>query len=117
MISRLAADQRTLTVFGWMRWLVDNGEGTATIAGGNGTIWATALQIGELVDTAERVSYILRVSYSAAAIPLRGTHADCSTMTCVTRSSILARLGYWLPTGLTGGTDFSRNWPWSSKRI
>lgn len=35
---------------------VDNGDGVATIAGGNGTIWATALQIGELVDTAERVS-------------------------------------------------------------
>lgn len=35
---------------------VDNGEGTGTIAGGNGTIWTTALQIGELVDSAERVS-------------------------------------------------------------
>jgi len=35
--------------------MFDNGEGGATIAGGNGTIWATALQIGELVDTAQRV--------------------------------------------------------------
>lgn len=35
------------------------GEGFATIAGGQGTMWTTALQIGELVDTAQRVSFIL----------------------------------------------------------
>lgn len=35
--------------------LFDNGEGRATIAGGQGTAWTTALQIGELVDTAQRV--------------------------------------------------------------
>ena len=35
--------------------MFDNGEGSATIAGGQGTIWTTALQIGELVDTAQRV--------------------------------------------------------------
>lgn len=35
--------------------LFDNGEGNATIAGGGGTMWTTALQIGELVDTAQRV--------------------------------------------------------------
>ncbi|KAI6046530.1 hypothetical protein EDC04DRAFT_2628132 [Pisolithus marmoratus] len=35
--------------------MFDNGEGSATIAGGQGTMWATALQIGELVDTAQRV--------------------------------------------------------------
>lgn len=35
--------------------LFDNGEGNATIAGGSGTMWTTALQIGELVDTAQRV--------------------------------------------------------------
>src|SRR6266404_3104720 len=38
-----------------MHKMFDNGEGSATIAGGNGTIWTTALQIGELVDTAQRV--------------------------------------------------------------
>ena len=32
------------------------GEGHATIAGGGGTMWTTALQIGELIDTAQRVS-------------------------------------------------------------
>ena len=31
------------------------GDGYASIAGGMGTMWTTALQIGELVDTAQRV--------------------------------------------------------------
>ncbi|GAA5986452.1 hypothetical protein JCM11641_001005 [Rhodosporidiobolus odoratus] len=35
--------------------LFDNGSGTATIAGGQGTMWTTMLQIGELVDTAQKV--------------------------------------------------------------
>jgi hypothetical protein len=37
------------------------GDGKASIAGGQGTMWATALQIGELVEMAERVSS-MRVS-------------------------------------------------------
>lgn len=32
------------------------GDGAGTIPGGQGTMWTTALQIGELVDTAQRVS-------------------------------------------------------------
>ncbi|KAF9981712.1 hypothetical protein BGZ65_003649 [Modicella reniformis] len=35
--------------------LFDIGEGTSTIAGGSGTMWTTALQIGQLVDTAQKV--------------------------------------------------------------
>jgi hypothetical protein len=35
--------------------MFDNGDGQATIAGGQGTMWTTVLQIGELVDTAQRV--------------------------------------------------------------
>ncbi len=35
--------------------LFDNGLGNATIAGGQGTMWTTILQIGELVDTAQKV--------------------------------------------------------------
>ena len=35
--------------------MFDNGDGNATVAGGQGTMWTTALQIGELVDTAQRV--------------------------------------------------------------
>jgi hypothetical protein len=38
--------------------LFDNGEGAATIAGGQGTMWTTILQIGELVDTAQKASSI-----------------------------------------------------------
>ncbi|GAO51493.1 hypothetical protein G7K_5593-t1 [Saitoella complicata NRRL Y-17804] len=35
--------------------LFDNGEGRTTIAGGQGTMWTTILQMGELLDTAARV--------------------------------------------------------------
>lgn len=35
--------------------LFDVGEGEATIAGGQGTMWTTLLQIGELVSTAQKV--------------------------------------------------------------
>ncbi|KAG0337158.1 hypothetical protein BG000_005758, partial [Podila horticola] len=35
--------------------LFDIGDGTSTIAGGSGTMWTTALQIGQLVDTAQKV--------------------------------------------------------------
>jgi len=38
-----------------MHKLFDNGEGKTTIAGGQGTMWTTVLQMGELVDTANRV--------------------------------------------------------------
>lgn len=34
--------------------LFDNGEGKSTIAGGQGTMWTTVLQIGELLHTADR---------------------------------------------------------------
>ncbi|KAJ7205114.1 hypothetical protein C8J57DRAFT_1618410, partial [Mycena rebaudengoi] len=35
--------------------MFDNGDGNAIIAGGQGTMWTTTLQIGELVDTAQRI--------------------------------------------------------------
>ncbi len=35
--------------------LFDNGEGKTYIAGGQGTMWTTLLQIGALIDTANRV--------------------------------------------------------------
>jgi len=37
-----------------MHKLFDNGEGRTTIAGGQGTMWTTLLQMGELIDTANR---------------------------------------------------------------
>ncbi|KAG5440631.1 hypothetical protein PCK2_000341, partial [Pneumocystis canis] len=38
-----------------MHKLFDNGEGRTTIAGGQGTMWSTVLQIGELLHTANKV--------------------------------------------------------------
>lgn len=49
--------------------MFDNGEGQATIAGANGTMWTTMLQIGELVDTAQRV-------YDATETRLFVSHAS-----------------------------------------
>lgn len=68
--------------------MFDNGEGSATIAGGNGTIWTTALQIGELVDTAQRV-------YDPTETRLLITHASPG------REGILTSLGLFLKADLT----------------
>jgi hypothetical protein len=38
-------------------------KGSATIAGGHGTMWTTILQIGELVDTAQKVSNVYLFIY------------------------------------------------------
>ena len=38
-----------------MHKLFDNGEGRTTVAGGQGTMWTSLLQMGELTDTANRV--------------------------------------------------------------
>ncbi|EMR09477.1 hypothetical protein PNEG_02064 [Pneumocystis murina B123] len=38
-----------------MHKLFDNGEGKTTIAGGQGTMWSTVLQMGELLHTANKV--------------------------------------------------------------
>jgi hypothetical protein len=38
-------------------------KGSATIAGGHGTMWTTILQIGELVDTAQKVSNVYLISH------------------------------------------------------
>jgi Protein of unknown function (DUF2433) len=68
--------------------MFDNGEGNATIAGGNGTIWTTALQIGELVDTAQRV-------YDPTETRLLVTHASPG------REGILSSLSLFLKADLT----------------
>jgi uncharacterized protein DUF2433 len=68
--------------------MFDNGEGSATIAGGNGTIWTTALQIGELVDTAQRV-------YDPTETRLLITHASPG------REGIMASLALVLKADLT----------------
>lgn len=68
--------------------LFDNGEGNATMAGGNGTMWTTALQIGELVDTAQRV-------FDASETRLLVTHASPG------REGLLAQLALALKCDLT----------------
>ena len=68
--------------------LFDNGEGSATIAGGNGTIWTTALQMGELVDTAQRV-------YDPTETRLLITHASPG------REGVIASLALVLKADLT----------------
>ncbi|KAH6915455.1 Ser/Thr protein phosphatase [Coprinopsis sp. MPI-PUGE-AT-0042] len=68
--------------------LFDNGEGSATIAGGQGTMWTTALQIGELVDTAQRV-------FDQSETRLLVTHASPG------REGILAQLALVLKADLT----------------
>lgn len=68
--------------------LFDNGEGNATIAGGQGTMWTTALQIGELVDTAQR-------SFDPTETRLLVTHASPG------REGIIAQLGLVVKADLT----------------
>ena len=68
--------------------MFDNGDGAATIAGGQGTMWTTALQIGELVDTAQRV-------YDPTETRLLVTHASPG------REGIIAQLALVLKADLT----------------
>ncbi|SAM86362.1 uncharacterized protein UBRO_08823 [Ustilago bromivora] len=68
--------------------LFDNGEGAATIAGGQGTMWTTALQIGELVDTAQK-------TFDPSETRLLVTHASPG------REGLLAQLALALKADLT----------------
>lgn len=68
--------------------MFDNGDGNATIAGGQGTMWTTALQIGELVDTAQRV-------FDPTETRLLVTHTSPG------REGIIAQLGLVLKADLT----------------
>ncbi|CDZ98739.1 ser thr protein phosphatase [Phaffia rhodozyma] len=75
--------------------MFDNGEGSATIAGGGGTMWTTALQIGELIDTAQRV-------YDPSETRLLITHSSMG------REPVLSLLALALKADLTvsGGLHF-----------
>ncbi|KDN36050.1 hypothetical protein K437DRAFT_63692 [Tilletiaria anomala UBC 951] len=68
--------------------LFDNGTGNATIAGGQGTMWTTVLQIGELVDTAQKV-------YDPTETRMLITHASPG------REGLLAQLALALKADLT----------------
>ncbi|KAK4056530.1 hypothetical protein OIO90_002377 [Microbotryomycetes sp. JL221] len=68
--------------------LFDNGQGSATIAGGSGTMWTTVLQIGELVDSAQKV-------YDPTEVRLLVTHASPG------REGLLTQLALTLKADLT----------------
>ncbi|ORX45908.1 hypothetical protein DM01DRAFT_1386446 [Hesseltinella vesiculosa] len=68
--------------------LFDNGEGTDTIAGGAGTMWTTALQLGELVETAQKV-------HDASETRVLVTHASPG------REGLLAQLALFLKVDFT----------------
>ncbi|KAH8115766.1 hypothetical protein DFH11DRAFT_1587009 [Phellopilus nigrolimitatus] len=82
--------------------MFDNGDGNATIAGGQGTMWTTALQIGELVDTAQRV-------YDPTETRLLVTHASPG------REGIIAQLALILKADLTisAGLHFRYTSSWN----
>jgi len=80
--------------------LFDNGDGGATIAGGQGTMWTTALQIGELVDTAQRV-------YDPTETRLLLTHASPG------REGMIAQLALVLKADLTVSAGLHFRYPTS----
>lgn len=93
--------------------LFDNGEGQATIAGGGGTMWTTVLQIGEIVDTAQRVGS--RVSGVARCIMTIMRVADSLVSLRAPRSTTLRKRDFSSLTHLRGGKVYWLNWPSSSR--
>ncbi|KAF9004685.1 hypothetical protein BDQ17DRAFT_1354497 [Cyathus striatus] len=73
--------------------LFDNGDGNATIAGGQGTMWTTALQIGELVDTAQRV-------YDQSETRLLVTHASPGREGLISQLALVLKADLTISAGL-----------------
>lgn len=73
--------------------MFDNGDGSATIAGGQGTMWTTALQIGELVDTAQRV-------HDHAETRLLVTHASPGREGMIAQLALVLRADLTISAGL-----------------
>ncbi|KZV86840.1 hypothetical protein EXIGLDRAFT_741512 [Exidia glandulosa HHB12029] len=82
--------------------MFDNGDGQATVAGGQGTMWTTALQIGELVDTSQKV-------FDASETRLLLTHASPG------REGLLAQLALVVKADLTvsAGLHFRYSSSWN----
>ncbi|KAJ3755413.1 hypothetical protein EV360DRAFT_49803 [Lentinula raphanica] len=82
--------------------MFDNGDGQATIAGGQGTMWTTTLQLGELVDTAQRV-------HNPSETRLLVTHASPG------REGIIAQLALVCKADLTisAGLHFRYSTSWN----
>lgn len=76
-----------------MHKLFDNGEGRTTIAGGQGTMWTTLLQIGELVDTANRV-------YDPTETRIFVTHASPAREGLLNQLSVQLKADFSISAGL-----------------
>ncbi|CAG8473903.1 15654_t:CDS:10 [Cetraspora pellucida] len=73
--------------------LFDNGQGSATIAGGHGTMWTTILQIGELVETASKV-------FDQSETRVLVTHASPGREGLLTQLSVILRADFTISAGL-----------------
>ncbi|KAI7864249.1 hypothetical protein BDF14DRAFT_1835875 [Spinellus fusiger] len=73
--------------------LFDNGEGTDTIAGGQGTMWTTALQMGELVETAQGV-------YASSETRVLVTHASPGREGLLAQLALVLRADFTISAGL-----------------
>ena len=76
-----------------MHKMFDNGEGRTTIAGGQGTMWTTLLQIGELVDTAARV-------YDPTETRVLITHASPAREGILNQLSVTVKADFSVSAGL-----------------
>ncbi|KAI9663576.1 MAG: hypothetical protein M1829_006035 [Trizodia sp. TS-e1964] len=76
-----------------MHKLFDNGEGKTTIAGGQGTMWTTLLQMGELVDTANRV-------YDPTETRVFVTHASPAREGLLNQLSVTLKSDFSISAGL-----------------
>jgi hypothetical protein len=76
-----------------MHKLFDNGEGRTTVAGGQGTMWTTLLQMGELVDTANRV-------YDPTETRIFITHASPAREGILNQLSVTLKADFSISAGL-----------------
>lgn len=76
-----------------MHKLFDNGEGRTTIAGGQGTMWTTLLQMGELIDTANRV-------YDPSETRVFVTHASPAREGLLNQLSVTLKADFSISAGL-----------------
>ena len=73
--------------------LFDNGEGKTTIAGGQGTMWTTVMQIGEIVDTAQRV-------YDPSETRVLVTHASPARDGLLNQLAVTLKVDFSISAGL-----------------
>ena len=76
-----------------MHKLFDNGEGRTTIAGGQGTMWTTLLQMGELIDTANRV-------YDPTETRILVTHASPAREGILNQIAVTLKADFSISAGL-----------------